>query len=123
MLPTFRCLLSLLLGKEHESSIIKKMKTTISDGLKTRMSAVENKRLKFLCAKNIFLFCLSFLKIATLLDPRYKNHPSVFPNVVERAQNRTLLITENGTKYFAKSSTPTFRSFTKRHYNNHYILS
>ena len=34
------------------------------------------------------------MKIATLLDPRYKNHPSVFPNVVERVQNRTLLITE-----------------------------
>ena len=32
--------------------------------------------------------------MATLLDPRYKNHPSVFPNVVERVQNRTLLITE-----------------------------
>ena len=79
VLPTFRCLLSLLHGKEHENAIIKKLKATISDGLKSRMSATENKRLKFLCEKKVFRFLFKLFENGDSVGPSIQKPSKCFP--------------------------------------------
>uniref|UniRef100_A0A914I548 Glutathione synthetase n=1 Tax=Globodera rostochiensis TaxID=31243 RepID=A0A914I548_GLORO len=75
VLPIFKCLLSALAEKEFDTSEIKSLKKVIAYGLKTRMEKHENKR---------------FLVIATLIDPRYKNHQNIF-SYEDRIQNKVLL--------------------------------
>jgi hypothetical protein len=75
ILPTYKCLLNLLLDVENDCEVINRLRDVISTGLRSRMQMHINER---------------FLRIATLLDPRYKNN-SLFFDYRERLQNTTLL--------------------------------
>uniref|UniRef100_A0A914HT81 BED-type domain-containing protein n=1 Tax=Globodera rostochiensis TaxID=31243 RepID=A0A914HT81_GLORO len=78
VLPIYRCLLTMLNEKCTDSDPMKLFKKIVVNGLKTRMAKYECKR---------------FLVIATLIDPRYKNHPNIF-SLEDRFQNKVLLKTE-----------------------------
>uniref|UniRef100_A0A915LI63 HAT C-terminal dimerisation domain-containing protein n=1 Tax=Meloidogyne javanica TaxID=6303 RepID=A0A915LI63_MELJA len=78
VLPVYRCLISVLIEKDSDNTIIKNFKRIVANGLKTRMTNYEKKR---------------FLIISTLVDPRYKNHPNVF-DFADRIQKKAILQSE-----------------------------
>lgn len=92
VLPAYRCLQTFLIVKETDPLIIKSFKRVVANGLKSRMDKYEHKRLIF---NKLILKTnkLRFLIIATLIDPRYKNHQNIF-NYGDRIQNKAILQSE-----------------------------
>jgi hypothetical protein len=77
VLPTYRGLLSTL-SSEACSQPIKELKSKLHRCLSQRMKIYEAKK---------------YLRISTLLDPRFKNHPNIF-TAAERIENELLLEAE-----------------------------
>jgi hypothetical protein len=103
VLPAYRCLLYTLSDSEAcISQPIKDLKLKLHSGLRQSMRNYESKK---------------YLRISTLLDPRFKNHPNIF-SAAERIQNEAYLKAEILIhEYDSNSEQPTHKRAAISKYN------